>query len=142
MIDSFEHGGMTVEIRRMPSLGRHCYCYRLQFGDIVEGVFDEVSEEEIQEFFPRVFAYLPLRVPGSETQVGWAWITHSRARAKGWEGWSDEKLLDTIRAEVSYQLAGEVHGYVIKDAHGVVVDSCWGFRDVEDCRTAARASIG
>jgi len=140
MIDSFEHAGLTVEIRQS-SLGRHCY--RLQFGTLVEGVFDEaLSEAEIQEFCPLVFAYLPLRAPGSETQVGWAWITHSRAKAMGWKNWSEEKILDTIRAEVSYQLAGEVHGYVIKDHHGVVVDSCWGFRDVEDCRTAARASIG
>lgn len=31
---------------------------------------------------------------------------------------------------------GEYYGYVVTDKHGVVLDSCWGFDDIEYCKEA------
>jgi len=167
MIDSFEHAGMTVEIHQDedPPHPRKDYEPTSIIGhwhkkyDLGTRLDSGMSEETLREYFPSILALLPLYMydhsgitinttgfscKWDSGQVGWVWITRENAEAMGCEGWSEEKLLDTIRAEVSEYnsyLTGEVHGYVIKDANGEEVNSCWGFYgSTEDCRAEARAA--
>jgi len=78
-------------------------------------------------------------------QVGWVFITKSKAEMMGFIGYNDNKLQAIIDSEVKVHddyLNGRVFGYqVVFD--GEVIDSCWGFiGDAEECadegkRTAA-----
>jgi hypothetical protein len=54
-----------------------------------------------------------------------------------------ERVLKVLRSEVeTYDqwLQGDVYGFVIEDAEGEHLDSCWGFFGVEDCLEAAKES--
>jgi len=73
-------------------------------------------------------------------QVGWAYVT--RRDAKAWGCGEDFDYEEAIRVEVreyDRYLTGEVYGYVIENAEGEELDSCWGFLEgLADVRKVAR----
>ncbi len=164
MIESFTHAGLTVEIHRdidpinprkefdhLTTIGSWHRKYdlgnRLDFG---------MTEETLREYHPDIMAVLPLYMydhsgitisteefscKWDSGQVGWVWITRENAEKMGCEDWSEDKLLDAIRGEVtefdSY-LTGQVYGFKILRGEEEL-DSCWGFiGDMSECRSDAR----
>lgn len=68
------------------------------------------------------------RDPWDSGQVGWI-VASEEAIEREWGG-DEEKAEEGLRYEVeTYDeyLRGEVFGYIITDASGEEVDSCWGF---------------
>jgi hypothetical protein len=54
-----------------------------------------------------------------------------------------ENVLGVLRGEIdtfSNFLAGNVYGYIIKDADGIIQDSCWGFIGQDYVMEAAKAA--
>lgn len=92
-------------------------------------------------------------------QVGWGYVTRSRAEAMGcvgprfdrvngetvqvgeWDVASWEKAIEgDVKAYDSF-LTGECYGYKVTGIDGDEIDSCWGFLgDVAYCREEARAA--
>ena len=117
-----------------------------------------MSEETLREYHPDILAVLPLYMydhsgitinttgfscKWDSGQVGWVWITRSDAEKMGCADWSEEKLLEAIRAEVSEYdsfLLGEVYGYrVLKGEEEL--DAVFGFiGSMEYARADARTS--
>lgn len=79
--------------------------------------------------------------------VGFIFATPDTVKMTGCEGpdWPDERIRESLAAEVreydSY-LRGDVFGYVIQDAEGETLDSCWGYLgDPEYAMAEARATV-
>lgn len=71
--------------------------------------------------------------PWDSGQCGYIYTTKEKARKEFGEDL--DKLFKCLEGEIeSYSqfLSGEVYGYVVKDAEGDTVDSCWGFYGEED----------
>ncbi len=71
------------------------------------------------------------------SKVGYIYVTYDEIKKEyGNAGKKNkEKAADLLRSEVevyNQYLTGEVYGYIIKDAWGKVVDSCWGFYEKPD----------
>ncbi|MBC7325751.1 MAG: hypothetical protein H5T99_10630, partial [Moorella sp. (in: Bacteria)] len=76
----------------------------------------------------------PFNDPWDAGQVGWIYVTLKKVR--DWFGVKKvtkklrARVLEILRAEVeeySRWLQGDVYGYVLEDAEGSKIDSCWGF---------------
>lgn len=72
----------------------------------------------------------PFDCPWDSGQVGYIYATAEMIRKEGFLHGSLNAVISLLQAEVSTYdefLTGEVYGYVIEDADGEFVDSCWGF---------------
>jgi hypothetical protein len=76
----------------------------------------------------------PFNDPWDAGQVGWIYVTLKKVR--DWFGVKKvtkklrARVLEILVAEVeeySRWLKGDVYGYVLEDAEGNKIDSCWGF---------------
>jgi hypothetical protein len=81
-------------------------------------------------------------------QVGFIYTTHKRV--KEFLGWKRvtrarlAKLYSYLEGEVdeyARYLRGEVYGFMVEDPSGYLVDSCYGFYDLDECRAAAKECI-
>lgn len=164
-IERFQHAGRTVVLSydREPTDPREyenlsillCWHRNWKLGDVNTGF--AYSEEEIRERAgEEVLALLPLYLydHGGITmntvgfsdrwdsgQVGWGYITKSSAKKMGCELWIKDQLEKTIREEVEEYdkfLQGEAYGYQILGIDEAILDDCWGFNDLEDCRNQAK----
>jgi hypothetical protein len=78
-------------------------------------------------------------------QVGWAYITRAKIQEEYSAKRISKKLLERVRGYIVSEvnvydqfLRGEVYGYVIEDANGEHMDSCWGYYGLDDARSEAR----
>lgn len=79
----------------------------------------------------------PFNDPWDSGQTGFVYCTKERAVA---ECGSAEAALKCLEGEVSTfddYLRGNVYGYVVEDADGNHLDSCWGFYGLDYCREQA-----
>jgi hypothetical protein len=86
--------------------------------------------------------------PWDSGQVGWAYITREKVLeefgGKILTKKRGDKAHEIILGEVetyNRYLQGDVWGFVIKDEDGEIVDSCWGFFDVDYCRQEGEAAL-
>lgn len=89
----------------------------------------------------------PFSCPWDSGHTGWVYATREKVlsefggpAAKRITKRMKEAALSCLRAEVetfSQYLNGEVYGFVIKDANGNQIDSCWGFYGLDACRDEA-----
>ena len=86
--------------------------------------------------------------PWDSGQVGWIWCSYRRARAEF--GWSlsiaelSDRVYKVLRGEVAtyaQYLEGDVHGYVVEDGEGEIVDSCWGFYGLDEAISEGREAL-
>jgi len=171
-IESFEHNGRKVAIyfdddaRSPRGEDRDCnlatlVCWhrRRNLGDEqIEGMTEAELRVFVTERDEEILAMLPLYIyeHGGVTmstgafgdrwdsgQVGWAYITKSRAEELGCVGaaWDAVHYCEAIKNEVETYamfLRGEVYGYVVKGIDGEELDSCWGFYGLDDVRREAK----
>ena len=130
---------------------------------------EPMTETEVRESVGDVLAILPLYLydHGGITmrtgpfgdrwdsgQVGWAYVTKASAEKMGCVGdrhdgdgkvvgqWDEAALQEAIRVEVNVYddfMTGQCYGYVVTDADGDELESCWGFLgDLDYVRKEAR----
>lgn len=166
LLETFQHNGRTVEIHtdEDPSSPREydnyatlaCWHRHRNLGDEqIEGM----NADELHERVGDVIAILPLYVyehggitmstgafscPWDSGQVGWGYITKSRAATMGEPNLDRETAERYIREEVSTYddyLTGQCYGYVIEGKDGDHLDSCWGFiGDLDYVRQEAKSA--
>lgn len=73
----------------------------------------------------------PFSCPWDSGQVGWVWATRTTAMElwgimDGNQEAIEKILISTVNLLNDY-LTGNVYGYVVEDAEGNVLESCWGF---------------
>lgn len=77
-------------------------------------------------------------------QVGWVYITESKAEEMGWDkNLSVPRCEEIIKGEVkSYDayLTGQMYGFVVEGRDGDQLESCWGFESEEDCLSEGKAA--
>lgn len=123
---------------------------RYDFGSKIDSMTSEELIEEHKDNDP-ILAILPLylydhsgislSVGGScsfgSGQVGWIYITESKAKLMGCENFTPEQLEQAIRDDIkTYDdyLTGQVFGFMVEGENGEVLESCWGFiGNSEDC---------
>ena len=167
ILDEFMHAGMTVQICRDedPVHPRKDYDHMSVIAhwhskyDLGKSIDSGMTEETLREYFPDIIACLPLYLydhsgitinttgfscKWDSGQVGWVYITSSDAKKMGCSDYSEEKLHEAIRAEVSEYdsyLTGEVYGYRVLSPDGEEADACWGFiGSMESARAEACVS--
>lgn len=76
----------------------------------------------------------PFSCPWDSGQVGWIYVTKAEVRKEYGVKRVTKKVRDRViaalKAEVgtySQWLEGDVYGFVLEDAQGNEIDSCWGF---------------
>jgi len=76
----------------------------------------------------------PFSCPWDSGQVGWIYVTKAKVReeygVKHITKKVRERVIAVLEAEVetySQWLEGDVYGFVLEDAQGNHIDSCWGF---------------
>lgn len=76
----------------------------------------------------------PFNDPWDAGQVGWIYVTKEKVRREYGVKRVTRKVRDRVLAvleaeveEYSRWLEGDVYGYVLEDAKGNEIDSCWGF---------------
>lgn len=160
-IESFDINGLTVNIfydeeglpnpREDDNLGiMYCSHTRYSLGD------EELNDSIV--FDPkgiRLPLYLydhsgitmstsPFSCPWDSGQVGWISVSSDAIR----KDFLVKRISKRIRAKVreileqevvAYDkyIRGEAYGYVVQSADGTEVDACWGFTDIEYCKTIA-----
>ena len=101
-----------------------------------------------------VFAYVhgaatistsPFSCPWDSGQSGFVYCTREKALAE-WGNTPDYEAnaIRVLSGEVETfdeYLQGDVYGYTITDAHGDIVDSCWGFYGIEFAKEEAQAAL-
>lgn len=119
-------------------------------------VSEPMTEEEVREAYPGILAILPVYLyqhsgmtiattpftcSFDSGQVGWAFVTKESALEMGFTDTSKTPIEDMIRqdvAEYDQYLKGDIYGYVIENADGDDLDSCWGFYGLENVRGEAK----
>ncbi len=81
-------------------------------------------------------------------QVGWILCTKETARKKYGKQRISKKLLEKVKGVLEGEigtydqyLRGDVYGYIAKDRNGDIIDSCWGFYDLDYMKAEAKAII-
>lgn len=76
----------------------------------------------------------PFTCPWDSGQIGFIFISKAKARQEMMVKRLTSKVLEQVRKNLVSEvknyddyLTGAVYGYVVKDANGEEVDSCWGF---------------
>lgn len=80
--------------------------------------------------------------PWDSSQVGYIYTTKENAIKQIGKDLTIQEIENILKSEVEVYdqfLRGEVYGYVIEDINGSHVDSCWGFYDLEDCKSEAKS---
>ncbi len=132
---------------------------RYDFGKRIEPTSREELVAQAEEDGDPILAILPLHLydhsgitisVGSFScsfdsgQVGWVYISKSKADLMGCVGWTTEKYEEAIRADVKtydYYLTGQVFGYVVEGRDGESLESCWGFiGDSDDCLSEGKSA--
>ena len=121
-----------------------------------------VSDDEVMGLVEKAYYILPLFLydhsgitmstgsfscPWDSGQVGWIYISIEKAASEGWK--TPEQAYKAMQAEVEeydHYLTGQCYGYVVEDADGEGVDSCWGFLGDSDyvrgeMRAAAMSAV-
>jgi len=172
-VESFEHNGRKVTIYFDPDAESPrefcnlatlaCWHRRVNLGDEqIVGMSEDKLRARVTECGEEIMALLPLHLfdHGGMTmsteeygdrwdsgQVGWAYVTKSRAEELGCVGnsggdmWDEARYLKAIKAEVETYamfLRGEIYGYEVKGADDDKLDACWGFYGLEDVRQEAK----
>lgn len=141
------------------NLGQIAYCsdrYTLGTEHVSRDRLDEIGERiQSGEYIGLpVFAYIhgnatistsPFSCPWDSGQCGFVYCRASDAEDE-WAGDSHFRAnaLRVLRGEVEtfdQYLRGDVYGYTITDAHGDIVDSCWGFYGIECAEEEAQAAL-
>lgn len=80
-------------------------------------------------------------------QIGFIYVTYEKLREEfGWKRMSPQrvqKVYKYLEGEVEtydQYLSGDVWGYVLKDADGEDLDSCWGFFGFDYCKEELESS--
>lgn len=77
-------------------------------------------------------------------QVGYVYITKSKADEMGWDLNNPPNWEDIIKGEVkTYDdyLTGQVFGYEVVGRDGETLESCWGFiGDIDDCLSEGKSA--
>jgi hypothetical protein len=143
----FDHAGKMV-----------CFHPRYQLGE----KHDFSSPQDALDFFKREKAYFlpvymydhsgitistsPFSCPWDSGQVGYIYITRKDAQ-KEFGPRPRRRALACLQSEIEVYddyLTGNVYGYVVKNAAGEEIDSCWGFYgnpEKSGCIEQARAVI-
>lgn len=81
-----------------------------------------------------ILSTTPFNDPWDSGQVGYIYVSREKARSEfGWSRLTKKRIahieaaLAEEVAEYSAYLEGEVYGYIITNAEGEELDSCWGF---------------
>ena len=80
-------------------------------------------------------------------QVGWVFVTRAAMDKEYGATWDTEQLaqarkcIDSEVNEYGRWANGEVYGYVVRDADGEDVDSCWGYIGYEWAEQAAEEAL-
>ena len=121
-----------------------------------------ISDEEVIGLAEKDYYILPLFLydhsgitmstgcfscPWDSGQVGWIYISIEKAAQEGWK--TPEQAYKAMESEVEeydHYLTGQCYGYVVEDADGEEIDSCWGFLEDSDyvrgeMRTAAMSAV-
>lgn len=138
-----------------------CFHKRYNLGDsdhdFNSGNYDGWQElaEDIEETQGPLAAILPLYLydhsgitistgsfscPWDSGQAGFIFISQETMKQEGIEEKDAEKLLRSEVAVYDDYLTGQVFGYIVKDADGEELDSCWGFYGESDVMQVARES--
>jgi hypothetical protein len=166
-VEKIEHNGKTIEIhhdqdaqspREWDNLGTILYTSRkYTLGD------KRVDAAEIQEISKRddvimlpVYAYIHSGIiintfgfscPWDSGQCGIIYAERDAIlkeySAKKITKKIRENVLGVLKGEIdtfSNYLAGNVYGYIVKDASGVILDSCWGFIGQDYVMESAKAA--
>ena len=95
----------------------------------------------------------PFSCPWDSGRVGFIYATKQNIRdnygvKRVWKGTEEraEKLLEAEVKEYDRYLTGQVYGYMVEDADGEDVDSCWGYNDepselIKECKAIVDRSI-
>jgi len=167
-VNTFTHNEKTVDIMRddhgfsprgNDNLGTILYSSsRYILGDKC------VSNEEITEILKRkdvislpVYAYIHsgttinttgFSCPWDSGQCGIIYIEKSKVRKEFGKKRISKQLAEKMEtylrneiAEYDQYLTGDVYGYIVKDAAGEELDSCWGFYGQEYCEEEAKRAL-
>lgn len=83
----------------------------------------------------------PFNCPWDSGQVGFIYTTNGIIKKMGVR---PEDVEEQLRLEVktySQFISGDVHGYIIEDDDGKIVDSCWGFFGYEYAEQEAEEQL-
>jgi hypothetical protein len=141
------------------NLGQIAYCsdrYTLGTEHVSRDRLDEIAQgvEDGSLIGLPVYAYIhsgvtistsPFSCRWDSGQCGFAYCRASDAEDE-WTGDSHFRAnaLRVLTGEVEtfdQYLQGDVYGYTITDAHGDIVDSCWGFYGIECAEEEAQAAL-
>jgi hypothetical protein len=83
----------------------------------------------------------PFSCPWDSGQIGFIYCTQKQINHE-WNGDRDaaRKYLFGEVSTYDQYLTGDIWGFVVKDEHEEIVDSCWGFYGYEYCVSEARDS--
>ena len=89
----------------------------------------------------------PFHCPWDSGQIGWVFVTKKKLREEYKSKRVTKKMIEqatkNVLAEVeAYDdyLTGNVFGFVIEDAEGKELDSCWGFYGLDYAREEAKGA--
>jgi hypothetical protein len=136
-----------------------CFHRRYRLGDTHGSHFDDFAEEMITDITDKGGVVLPLYLydhsgitistspfscPWDSGQVGFIYVTADRIRkeysAKRISKKTRELATSCLEQEVkTYDeyLTGQVYGYIVEDADGKELDSCWGHYGLKWAKEAA-----
>ena len=120
-----------------------------------------VSDDEVMGLVEKAYYILPLFLydhsgitmstgcfscPWDSGQVGWIYISIEKAAQEGWKTAEQAyKAMESEVEEYDHYLTGQCYGYVVEDADGEEIDSCWGFLGDDyvrgEMRTAAMSAV-
>jgi len=88
----------------------------------------------------------PFGCPWDSGQVGWIYVGGKRLCEEFGADWAQDesRVVEALKAEVAVYdkyLSGDVWGYVIRDAFGEEVDSCWGYYGWDDAELEGNWAI-
>jgi hypothetical protein len=73
--------------------------------------------------------------------VGWIFDTAERREVCGTTAEDAEQIIDAEVKDYDTYLTGGYVGYAVLNERGEVLDSCYGFSDLKDCKTEAEAAV-
>ena len=89
----------------------------------------------------------PFGCPWDSGQVGWIYCDAEEIRKEYSVKRISQKTLAKVRAVLEQEvktydefLTGQVYGFVVEDAEGNHLDSCWGFYGLDYCKTQAKTA--
>jgi hypothetical protein len=159
-IESFDVKGFTVNIfyddglpnpREDDNLGlMYCAHTKYHLGDTQIDLPNFASDGELLPLYLYdhggiTMSTSPFSCPWDSGQVGWIYASPDAIRknfnAKRISKHMREKVKQILKDEVKEYdryLRGEAYGYTVQSPDGEEVDACWGFNDIEYCKSIAK----